>query len=113
MEPTNLSESEKSAYLNIHYEKNPLYRTIFTDGAIGGTTPTNGICLSFYATRYAIPKSVKHSIEPGGTISKSGEVSNDSKSGIIREIELGVYMSKESALELFEFLKKILDQDDK
>jgi hypothetical protein len=108
-----VEETTKSAYLEIFYEKNPQYRTIYTDGAIGGTTPSNGISLSFYATRNAIPKSVKHPILTDGSVSGSGEVSADSKSGIIREIEVGVYMNKHTARDLYEFLKKIFEQDGK
>ncbi|EKT3958620.1 hypothetical protein AAIP55_002392 [Flavobacterium psychrophilum] len=101
-------EEEKKASINIYYEKNPSYRTIHSDGVIGGLTPKNMVNLNFYSTRNTIPKSINHSINSFGKLEKEGTRSEDSKTGIIREIETGIYISKETAEEMFEFLKKIL-----
>jgi uncharacterized alpha/beta hydrolase family protein len=99
---------EKKPSVNIFYEKNPLYRTIHTDGLIGGITPKNVVNLNFYSTRNAIPKSVTHLINSSGKLEGKGTRSEDSKVGIIREIEMGIYMNKETAEEIYEVLKKIL-----
>jgi hypothetical protein len=99
---------EKKASINIYYEKNPMYRTIHSDGVIGGLTPKNMVNLNFYSTRNTIPKSVNHSLDATGKLDKKGIRSEDSEIGILREIEAGVYISKETAEEIFEFLKKIL-----
>ena len=101
-------EEEKKANINIYYEKNPLYRTIYSDGIIGGLTPKNMINLNFYSTRNTIPKSVNHSLNSFGMLDKVGTRSEDSKIGIIREIETGVYINVETAGEIFEFLKIVL-----
>jgi hypothetical protein len=103
--------SKSDTTIQIHYEKNQMYRTIFSDGAIGGITPTNTVFLSFYGTRNAIPKSMIYDVTEGGVLG-DGKVSEDSKSGFIREIEVGVYMTKQSAKDLFDFLKNILDDDE-
>jgi hypothetical protein len=105
-------KSEKKS-VQIHYEKNSMYRTIFADGAIGGITPLNQVNLCFYATRQAIPKSVKFELGTDGKVGNPIEVSQDSKSGIIREVEIGVYMSRESAHDLYSFLKKIFEHEPK
>ncbi|RFS21438.1 hypothetical protein DVR12_16205 [Chitinophaga silvatica] len=102
-----MEDTVKPPQIQVHYEKNPLYRTIYCDGLIGGVTPTNMISLSFYSTRNTIPKSTTHTIN-GNTLSP-GEPSKDSKLGIIREIELGVYINRDTAKDIYEFLKKILD----
>ena len=99
--------------VNIYYEKNPLYRVIYADGLIGGITPTNGVNLNFYSTRNTIPKSVSHELNQDGTLNEKGTISNDSKVGIIREIEFGVYMTKDSAHDIYKFLKKIFENDEK
>lgn len=101
-------EEEKKASIDIFYEKNPLYRTIHVDGFIGGITPTNLVNLNFYSTRKSIPKSITHSINSFGKIEGKGVPSEDSKVGIMREIEMGLYMNKDTAEEIFEALKKIL-----
>jgi uncharacterized alpha/beta hydrolase family protein len=107
-----MAESEKNPYIEIFYEKNPLYRTIFVDGAIGNATPTGSFNLTFYATRKTLPKSVKHEISTDGSVSPIGKASDDSKNGIIREIEVGMYMNKDTAKELYKFLKTIFEEDD-
>lgn len=106
-----MEDLNKKPSINIYYEKNPSYRTIYTDGVIGGFTPDNtSININFYATRHAIPKYRKHSINPDGSINQNGVPSEDSKSGMIREIELGIYMKTETAESIYEFLKKILNK---
>jgi uncharacterized alpha/beta hydrolase family protein len=108
-----VEDSPKPAQIEIFYEKNPLYRTIYTDGLIGGLTPANAVSLSFYATRNPIPKSTLHEVAPNKAVNPTGIPSKDSKFGIIREIEVGVYMNKETAKDIFEFLKKIFESDGK
>ena len=108
-----MEESTKKANIQIHYEKNPLYRTIYTDGLIGGVTPTDSVSLSFYATRHPIPKSISHEIAADGSVNPKGIRSDDSKSGMLREIEVGVYMNKKTAKDIYEFLKKIFEPNGK
>jgi hypothetical protein len=103
-----VSEPQIPAQVDIHYEKNPLYRTIYVDGAIGGPTPTGSVNLTFFSTRSIIPKSVKHNVAADGKLS-SEEISKEGKTGIMREIEMGVYMSPQTAKDIYEFLKKIFE----
>ena len=106
---------EKEAGINsvdIHYEKNPQYRTIHTDGAIGGVSPIGMINLAFYSTRHAIPKSINQKLNPDGSMSQEPTtISEDSKSGVIREIEFGVYMNKQTAQDLYNYLKNIFENE--
>ena len=108
-----MEEPSKKANIEIFYEKTPLYRTIYSDGLIGGLTPTGSINLSFYATRNPIPKSITHEIAPNGIVDPKGVKSEDSKSGIIREVEVGIYMNRKTAKDIYEFLKKIIESDGK
>jgi hypothetical protein len=93
----------------VHYEKNPGYRMIYSDGVIGGETP-DGDCinLNFFATRHTIPKARIHKIEDDGRTSKVGINSDDSKDGLICEIEFGVYLKKDAAEKIYELLKNVL-----
>lgn len=102
-------EKKTNPNIEIFYEKNPLYRTIYADGLIGGHTPANAFSFSFYATRNPIPKSSIHEINFDGTIESEGMPSTESKLGIIREIEVGVYMNKETAKDIYEFLKNFFE----
>lgn len=86
-----------------------MYRTVYADGLIGGFTPANSVCLNFYATRNPIPKATTHDIGPDNTVSPEGKLSDDSKIGIIREIEFGVYMNEQTARDIYAFLQKMFD----
>lgn len=104
-----MEETTKKNTLQVYYEKNPQYRSIHVDGLIGGLAPTGTVNLNFYATRKPIPKSMLHEVSAEGTINPRGELSEDSKIGIIHEIEIGIYMNKRTAKEIYDFLKKILE----
>lgn len=97
--------------IDIHYEKNPQFRTVYADGLIGGTTPAGMVNLNFYATRNIIPRCVSHDVADNGMLINPGRNSDDSKEGIIREIEVGVYMSRESARDVYTFLKTMFKDD--
>lgn len=97
----------------IHYQKNPFYRTIYADGLIGGKTLANAYSFSFYATRNPIPKILVHDVDQDGTIEPIGKSSEDSKIGIIREIEIGIYMNETTARDIYVYLKKQFESDGK
>lgn len=106
-----MEKETKTAEIHFYYEKNPLYREIYVDGLIGGKNPSNMINMNFYATRRTIPKSSTHQISDEGKVSSKGKISDDSKNGIIREIEFGIYITKDTAKTMFKFLKEILGED--
>ena len=103
------SQKAEKDKIYIHFEKNPLYRSIYADGAVGSISPSNDLNLCFYATRNIIPKAIIRKVDESGLVGEEMGVSEDSKSGIIHEIEVGVYMNKETAKKLYGFLKKIFD----
>ena len=103
-------EEKRSDSVTVHYHKNPLYRTIYSDGVIGGRTPTNQININFYANRNTMPKSVDFELTLENKLGKKIGISEDSKVGIIKEIEFGVYMNHQTAKDLYEFLKKMLNE---
>lgn len=100
---------ENPNHIDIYYEKNPTYKTMYVDGLIGGKTPTGSINMNFYSTRNFIPKSVRHEVD-GGLLRAEGVNSKDSKFGIIREIEAGIYMDEKTATDIYEFLKRVLNK---
>ncbi|MDQ3190664.1 MAG: hypothetical protein M3Q58_03645 [Bacteroidota bacterium] len=95
---------ESSKSLDIHYIKNPLYRQIYVDGAIGGITAKGKLNINFYAERIVIPKSEEYALQENGDLSDRINISTDSKSGITREIEFGTYMDIDTAKELQKWL---------
>ena len=101
----------KKKEIEIHNLKNPLYRSVYADGVIGSITPSNKVSLSFYASRKTIAKSERYQINEDGTLGKLIEKSEDSKKGVVREIEFNVFMDRKSAEGLYVFLQKMLNKD--
>lgn len=78
--------------LTIHNKISAIFREIHVDGAYGGLTPRGLINLNFYAERAPIPRSSEFEITAENTLGKSLGDSEDSKTGILREYEFGIYM---------------------
>ena len=97
--------AKKKEQLTIHYQKNPLFRSVYADGAIGGLTPQGKFNLNFYATRSPIPKAIEYKVNEKGLISDNEAKVIESKYGLIREIEFSVYLDRHTAQDLYEFLK--------
>jgi hypothetical protein len=90
--------------ITVHNKISPLYKEMHVDGAFGGITPRGFINLSFYAERAPIPKSTEFEITESGTVGKQIAHSPDSKTGILREFEMGIYMDLNAAKSLLDFL---------
>lgn len=94
----------KPPTVTFYYEKGNNFRVVHVDGVIGGMTPTRDIFVSLYNQRTALPKVVEQEITPDGKLG-AGTV-KESKHGIFREMEVGLVMSPEVALQIAEFLKQ-------
>lgn len=77
--------------LVVHNIKNPLFRTVHVDGVIGGITPTGLVNMNFYCQRNSIPKGSVFEKQTNGSLKLINHLP-DSKDGIIRELEFGVYL---------------------
>jgi hypothetical protein len=103
-----LKGSPQIANLQFNYIKSPQYREVACHGAIGGATPQGGIWMSLYAERTPIPRVVEWDVpkpEGGDTIrfdeTAAGPPSRiETRHGVIRHIEVTVYMDLEMAKRL-------------
>lgn len=96
--------TNKKNNITFHNQKNNGFREIHVDGALGGITPRGMINLNFFAERFPIPKSTDFNIINEKVVGEKMEDSIDSKTGIIREYEFGVYMGIETARSLSKLL---------
>lgn len=94
----------------IHNIKNSNFRQIHIDGAHGGITPSGFINLNFYSQRGVIPKGTEFAIDETGKIIEAIRDIEDSKSGIIREFEFGVYMDINTCKNLKDFLEQRIEE---
>jgi hypothetical protein len=99
----------------INYLKSNDFREIACDGAIGGLTPRGKLWVAFYAERFPLPRIVEHDLvrdeENPDQVAidlTSGRVL-ESRSGIIRHIEFGAYLTVDAAKGLHDWLGKQID----
>lgn len=95
--------------ITIHNKISANFREVHIDGAYGGATGRGLINLSFYAERAPIPKSSEFAIKEDNTIGELISNSADSKTGILREYEFGVYMDIAVAKALVTLLSDKID----
>jgi len=91
-----------------HFIKSPQFRVIHADGVIGGLTPNNNIHFALFSERLAIPQEVIHTINPDGSL--GGERKPKGKEGIVREMDVDVVMSLETAVVVHEWLTKRIEE---
>jgi hypothetical protein len=108
------TEPQAAPSIDIHYLKCSGYREASCDGAVGGLTPQNKLWVGFYTERLPIPKVVKHQLKFSGkddlVIDESvPPIPVEARSGLIRNLEFGLYLTSETASELHQWLGRQLD----
>jgi hypothetical protein len=98
--------------IDINYLKSGDYREVSCDGAVGGPTPSEKIWIGFYTERLPVARVVRHKLLPiEGTEEfildpNSEPVTIDSRAGVIRNLEFGLYLTQDTAKHLHEWLGK-------
>lgn len=96
--------------LQFHYIKGPDYREAACHGAIGGPTPQGKLWLGFFAERHPIPRIVEFEVSPpSGSLWQFDERAQpptnvESRQGVIRHVEFGVYLDVDVAERLHQWL---------
>lgn len=96
-------ENEKPPTIDFHYIKSPQFSSLPVHGAFGGPTPQGLIAATLYSERHPIPKRVTHGFRGDGSLDE-GKPSDDSLSGIVRQLEAEVFLTPEIAESLGEWL---------
>lgn len=97
--------------LEFHFEQTPYYRTIHADGFWGGPTGNGLIYMSAYSERKPIPTKLVHKIDlEGNRMSLGGETARETQQGVIREIEIGIYMNVQTAVSLRNWLSEKISE---
>jgi hypothetical protein len=100
---------EHPTVVPFHYIKGNFFRVIHTDGAVGNVTPSGLIFVGLYSERSAIPQMMVHDITPTGQVGSEHADERVSKSGIVREVEVGATMSVETATSIVAWLQEKID----
>ena len=90
------------------YIKSPIFRSIRADGVVGGLTPSGHMHMAFYSEREAIPRRVIQEINQDGSLGKTRGV--QTRDSIVREMDIDVFLTKDVAEALHEWLGKIIKE---
>lgn len=93
------------------YEKNPDYRVIFANGAIGGVTPRGDIKFDLFIEYLETPEETVHSITPDGLGPEIERTPHGP--GFTRQSQIGVIMSPGQAKSLAYWLMGQVDAMEK
>lgn len=91
-----MSDSEKATRKRfaITYKESPHYRHVQVNGAYGGPTPSGDVFMAVYSDRLHFPDSGIIEINDEG---ESLPETIEAKRGLVREVEVGITMSLETA----------------
>lgn len=99
--------------ISFDYLKSPHFRVIRADGAIGSITPNGHIHFALFSERPAIPLHIVHELNPDGSLGEQLPNATVSKGGIVREMEVDVFLTIESARNIKEWLEGKIEEADK
>lgn len=104
----NLKSSEKSKQeIEFHYLRTNNYRSYHVDGVYGGVTPKGNIYMELFLERGPTPRNVIHELKDDGSLGK--ELTKQSKSGLIREVEAGIVVDLRTAEALRNWLSEKIE----
>jgi hypothetical protein len=79
--------------ITFHYIKSSFFRVIHCNGFFGGVTPNLEIHMSPYNERNPIPQSSVQEVKPDGTLGDEIRERRVARDGMVREIEVDIYMN--------------------
>ena len=86
------------------YIKGQYFRVIHADGAIGGLTAQGNIHFALYSERKAIPRRHVLPIKSDGTLGDPIPSETVTRDSVVREMDVNVVMSPETATNLAKWL---------
>lgn len=97
------------ASVKFDFVKSSLFRTIHVDGAVGGITPQMGVYMSLFNERQPLPRQTTYVVQGNGQIGDEILELRDSRDAVVREMEVGIVMSLETAEAVLNWLQINVD----
>jgi hypothetical protein len=104
-------ERKPPEQLTFHFIKTPDYRTIHVDGATGGVTPHGLIHMALYSEHAAIPQRTTHLMK-GYRLGEEDTSERVTRGGVVRDINVSLFMAPSVAKGMAEWLLKRLAEID-
>lgn len=95
--PRKRGNGDAGSEIVFDYIKSSHFRVIRADGAVGAITPSGHIHFALYSERPAIPRQTVHEIDADGRLGDEKQDRRVSKGGIVREMEVDVFLTPEVA----------------
>lgn len=99
---------EKTLTLETHFIKNNEFKTVYGSGVYGGFTPAGMLSMYFYTERIPIPIRTTLKQNPASP-EQFEEVEREAKSGLVREVQVGVLIDLDTAQSMMDWLKGHID----
>jgi hypothetical protein len=108
-----MADELKSVPESIHFDyiKSNQFRVIHADGAFFSLSQTS-LTISFFAERQPIPRRVTHKVNPDGSIGDEIVDQRVVRDAVVRDTEVAVAMSIETAKRIREKVDEILKKFD-
>jgi hypothetical protein len=107
LEDSTFNSQDDTQLVKFDYIKSNLFRVLTADGATATLTPQGKIFLYLYNERVPIPRQLTYELLPDRTLGK--EVSNISREGFVREVEVGILIDTNVAEGIIDVLSKIVN----
>jgi hypothetical protein len=107
LEDSTFNSQDDTQLVKFDYIKSNLFRVLTADGATATLTPQGKIFLYLYNERVPIPRQLTYELLPDRTLGK--EVSNISREGFVREVEVGIVIDTNVAEGIIDVLSQILN----
>lgn len=95
--------------IEFFYIKGPDFRSLHIDGAIGGITPRGALHIAFFSERAAIPQKTVNELI-GGQLGDEVRAKREGKEGVVRQMEVDIFLTESAALDLRNWLNTKLDE---
>ena len=95
-------EGSTKKNLRVIYSESKYYQKIPANGAVGGATPRGEVMCNFYFESVVLPNSVELLVEGSGPVKEIATKS--SEYDFVRELQVGMVLSPETAKSVGEFL---------
>lgn len=104
--------NDASGQVAFDYIKNPNFRIVRADGAIGGITPNGHVHFALYSERQPIPRRLVYDLPEDGTLGEPIAEETICRDAIVREMEVDIFMSPDVARSLRDWLNMRLGELD-
>lgn len=105
-------EPKASDQIAFHYLKSNHFRVVHADGVWGGLTGDQRLHMAIWSERPAIPTLMVFEVTSNGQIGPEIKDRRESREGVVREVEVDVVMSLDTARSLNDWLKKSIEVAD-